>query len=183
MSARVYSRFTVASVPSTETCLVIDAAQAGLIAGTVPTNGSAKFLRNRGSTMVEAVLQAITTRSGRCASISSPNKADDMLDQRRLGESAIGKGRIVGDVEEIGVRPRGGDLAIDREAAEAGIEHQNGLPCRHRATNDTRIWRLQSCRLTGTLRLQGLDQARPVLGIGVRLFLHLRCPPRARPGR
>src|ERR1700728_1399222 len=73
----------------------------------------------------------------------------DVLDQHRLGESAIGEGRIVGDVEEISVRPRGGDFAIDRETAETGIEHHNGLPCRHRTTNDTTIWRLQSaaCRL------------------------------------
>ena len=46
-------------------------AQAGLIAGTVPTNGTANFLRNSASTMVEAVLQAMTTRSGRCAAMSS----------------------------------------------------------------------------------------------------------------
>jgi hypothetical protein len=36
----VYSRFTVPLVPSTETRLVIERAQAGLIAGTVPTNGT-----------------------------------------------------------------------------------------------------------------------------------------------
>jgi hypothetical protein len=66
--ARVYSRCTVASVPSTDTRLVRDAAQAGLIAGTVPTNGTAKRARKLGSTMVEAVLQARTTRSGSCAS-------------------------------------------------------------------------------------------------------------------
>ncbi len=40
ISLRVYSRATVASVPSTETSLVFEAAQAGLIAGTVPTNGT-----------------------------------------------------------------------------------------------------------------------------------------------
>ena len=40
ISARVYSRFTVASVPSTDTRLFLEAAQAGLIAGTVPTNGT-----------------------------------------------------------------------------------------------------------------------------------------------
>ena len=36
----VYSRFTVAWVPSTETRLLFEPAQAGLIAGTVPTNGT-----------------------------------------------------------------------------------------------------------------------------------------------
>jgi hypothetical protein len=35
----VYSRFTVPFVPSTETRRVFDDAQAGLMAGTVPTNG------------------------------------------------------------------------------------------------------------------------------------------------
>src|SRR5438874_4617322 len=64
ISARVYSRLIVASVPSTETRLLIEAAQAGLIAGTVPTNGSATLARRLGSTMVEAVLQATTTISG-----------------------------------------------------------------------------------------------------------------------
>ena len=38
--ACVYSRLTVPLVPSTETRLVFEEAQAGLIAGTVPTNGT-----------------------------------------------------------------------------------------------------------------------------------------------
>ena len=45
--AWVYSRATVASVPSTETRFDCDAAQAGLIAGTVPTNGTLKALAQR----------------------------------------------------------------------------------------------------------------------------------------
>ena len=45
ISARVYSRATVASVPSTETSVICEAAQAGLIAGTVPTKGSEKRCR------------------------------------------------------------------------------------------------------------------------------------------
>ena len=69
-SAWVYSRATVASVPSTEMRLVSESAQAGLIAGTVPTKGRAKRSRSAGSTSVEAVLQATITRSGRCAAIS-----------------------------------------------------------------------------------------------------------------
>ena len=40
ISALVYSRLTVPLVPSTETRLVFDRAQAGLIAGTVPTKGT-----------------------------------------------------------------------------------------------------------------------------------------------
>ena len=43
---RVYSRPTVACVPSTATRLLFDRAQAGLIAGTVPTKGVAKRDRN-----------------------------------------------------------------------------------------------------------------------------------------
>ncbi len=135
MSARVYSRATVASVPSTETRFVIDAAQAGLIAGTVPTNGSENCLRRSGSTMVEAVLQAITTRSGRWVSINSPIRATTRDDQRRLWQVAIGKARVVGDIEKIDVRPRRRDLAINGEPAEAGIEQQNGFARRHGATS------------------------------------------------
>src|SRR5262249_2700168 len=69
ISARVYSRPTVASVPRTATRLVREPAQAGLIAGTVPTNGTLKRVRKCGSTSVEAVLQAMTMRSGRWVSI------------------------------------------------------------------------------------------------------------------
>jgi hypothetical protein len=71
----VYSRLTVAWVPSTVTRLVTELAQAGLIAGTVPTKGTRKRWRRCGSTSVEAVLQAITMRSGACAVISSPINA------------------------------------------------------------------------------------------------------------
>ena len=71
----MYSRLTVASVPSTETRRVREPAQAGLIAGTVPTKGSENLLRNSGNAMVEAVLQAMTTRSGRWVAINSPMSA------------------------------------------------------------------------------------------------------------
>ena len=40
ISRLVYSRCTVPLVPSTDTRLVFELAQAGLIAGTVPTNGT-----------------------------------------------------------------------------------------------------------------------------------------------
>ena len=52
--------------------LVVDCAQAGLIAGTVPTKGTAKRARNSASASVEAVLQATTTRSGACSAIALP---------------------------------------------------------------------------------------------------------------
>ena len=42
----MYSRPTVACVPSTATRLLFDWAQAGLIAGTVPTKGTVKRDRN-----------------------------------------------------------------------------------------------------------------------------------------
>ena len=66
----MYSRETVASVPSTDTRLLTETAQAGLIAGTVPTNGTAKRARRCGSTSVDAVLQAMTANAGRWVSIS-----------------------------------------------------------------------------------------------------------------
>jgi len=72
ISVLVYSRATVASVPSTDTSRVRDIAQAGLMAGTVPTNCSEKRRRNSSSTMVEAVLHAITTRFGSNRSVNSP---------------------------------------------------------------------------------------------------------------
>ena len=68
----VYSRLTVPLVPSTETRLVFELAQAGLIAGTVPTNGTVYAPRRCDMTSVDAVLQAITTRSGAWVLINSP---------------------------------------------------------------------------------------------------------------
>src|ERR1700731_4528029 len=135
MSARVYSCATVASVPSTETRLVTDAAQAGLIAGTVPTNGSENCLRRSGSTMVDAVLQAITTRSGRWVSISSPMSATTRDTSAGPRRAAIGKAGVVGDINEIHVRPRRRHLAINGKPAEARIEQQDGFARRHGATS------------------------------------------------
>src|SRR5216683_7951068 len=75
----VYSRATVASVPSTDTSLLLEAAHAGLIAGTVPTKGTSKRWRSSGNTSVEAVLQATTTTSGLCVVIRSPMTATTRL--------------------------------------------------------------------------------------------------------
>jgi hypothetical protein len=62
----------VPGVARTEIMRERDACAAGLIAGTVPTNGrSGCAARNGGKTRVDAVLQAITTRSGACAAIHS----------------------------------------------------------------------------------------------------------------
>ena len=47
---------------------------------------------------------------------------DDLL----LAVVAIGKERIVGDIDVMRVGPRADDLTQYREAAKAGVEHQNG---------------------------------------------------------
>jgi hypothetical protein len=52
--------------------LLVDCAQAGLIAGTVPTKGTEKRARKSLSASVEAVLHATTTRSGACSAIAWP---------------------------------------------------------------------------------------------------------------
>ena len=83
----MYSRDTVACVPSTAMRLVFDWAQAGLIAGTVPTKGTVKRARKSASASVEAVLQATTTRSGACSAIASADHLADAGDQRGFGGS------------------------------------------------------------------------------------------------
>ena len=125
ISAWVYSRVTVASVPSTDTRFVCEAAQAGLIAGTVPTKGTVKRSRSSGSTSVEAVLQAITTRSGACASISSPISAITRATSASSRNRAVGKQRVVRRIDEPRIGPRARDLAEHGQAADAGIEHQD----------------------------------------------------------
>ena len=42
-----------------------------------------------------------------------------------LGNLAVGKQRVVGRIDEARIGPRPRDLAEDRQAAEAGIEHQD----------------------------------------------------------
>ena len=46
-------------------------------------------------------------------------------DDRLLAVMAIGKERIVRDVDIMRIGPRRDDLTQHREAAKAGIEHQN----------------------------------------------------------
>ena len=48
---------------------------AGLIAGTVPTTGTSSAARTWSSAMVQAVLQAMTTRRGWNRSTSRPSRA------------------------------------------------------------------------------------------------------------
>jgi hypothetical protein len=75
--------------------------------------------------MVDAVLQAMTTRSGRCVAISSSNRVGDPLNQFRFGKRAVRKTRIVGNVGKIGIGPRRDDSAIDGEPAQPGIEDED----------------------------------------------------------
>src|SRR5258708_20565096 len=70
ISALVYSRWTVPLVPSTDTRFVFERAQAGLIAGTVPTKGTWYCSRRCDITNVQAVVQATKTTSGQCAALN-----------------------------------------------------------------------------------------------------------------
>ena len=58
---------------------------------------------------------------------------DQLADQRHhagddlfLAVMAIGKERIVGDIDVMRVGPGADDLAQDREPAKAGVEDENG---------------------------------------------------------
>ena len=73
---------------------------------------------------MEAVLQAMTTISGSVSPIRSRHHRLDPGDERRFTESAIGKGRVVGGVNDFHVRPEAPDLGQHRKAAEPGIEHE-----------------------------------------------------------
>ena len=108
-----------------------EASAAGLIAGTVPTKRSCGCAARRGaSTRVEAVLQAMTTRSGAKSRDQTPDHFDDAIDEPRLAQGAVGKEGVVGRVDDFGVRPRLDDLCEHREAAETGIEHEYARPAR-----------------------------------------------------
>ena len=54
-------------------------------------------------------------------------QVDDMRLQRRLFPAAIGKARIIGDVDEAPVRHQDACFAQDREAADAAVEEEDGL--------------------------------------------------------
>ena len=73
-----------------------------------------------------------------------PVRADQLTDQpghagdqRFLGQGSVGEGRVIGDIDEIGARPRRGDLAMDGEPAEFRIKDQDGFPPRHCGREDT----------------------------------------------
>ncbi len=134
--ARVYSRLTVASVPSTDTSLDLDAPQAGLMAGTVPTKGTAKRARKCGNTRVDAVLQAITTMSGawpRSAPPSAARPARPASPRHGAHRERTHRRRH----RHIRIRPRLYHFAEHGEAAEAGVEHEDGRGC-HGAVRSAR---------------------------------------------
>ena len=64
------------------------------------------------------------------------HQRDDPLDQRRLAVGAVGKERVVGDVDEARIRACRRDLAMDGEAAQPGIKHKDRRRARH--THDAR---------------------------------------------
>ena len=65
------------------------------------------------------------TRSGRCARDQIAHERHDPLDQVRFAPAAIGKERIIRDVDETRIRTRLYDLAEHREAAQSGIENED----------------------------------------------------------
>jgi hypothetical protein len=74
------------------------------MAGTVPTKGIAKRARRAGSTSVEAVLQAITTRSGWKRAMRRSITASTRATSCVFAEAAIGKAGIVGCIDDMGAR-------------------------------------------------------------------------------
>jgi hypothetical protein len=106
-------------VPSTETRLVFDTAQAGLIAGTVPTN--AQMRHHEGGSSVAGDHDEI----GRMLLDQIADQRHHAGDDGLLAVMAVGEERVVGDIDEVRVVSRRHDLAQHGEAAEAGIEDEN----------------------------------------------------------
>ncbi len=48
----------------------------------------------------------------------------DPRDEFRLAEPSVGKGRVVGDIDDVDVRPQPPDLAEHGQAAEPRVEHE-----------------------------------------------------------
>ena len=72
------------------------------------------------------MLQAITTKAGAWRAISSPTSGTTRAMISFLAVVAIGKERIVGDIDVVRIGPGADDLAQDREAAKAGVEDEDG---------------------------------------------------------
>ena len=71
-------------------------------------------------------MQAITTKTGGMARDQLADQRHHAGDDLLLAVVAIGKERIVGDIDIVRVRPGADDLAQDREAAKAGVEDEDG---------------------------------------------------------
>ena len=91
-----------------------------------------------------------------------PVRGDQLADQRTtratnafLGRGAVGEEGVIGDIDEIGVRPRGDDLAKDGQPAEAGIKDQNGRSCGHAAEI---LWQVGYQRVDLCFHVQGWSQ-------------------------
>ena len=100
-------------------------AAAGLIAGTVPTTGTASTSRTMPNAMVLAVLQAMQARRGWNRSAHAPQQSRHPRRNLRLGLGAIGQAGKVRGVDDLA--HRGHHLAqriIHRQPADAGIEQQ-----------------------------------------------------------
>ncbi len=126
ISARVYSRLTVACVPSTVTCLLTERAQAGLMAGTVPTKGTRVARAQMRQHQRRGGVAGDDHEVGTVRRDQVAHQRDHARDQLRLAVAAVGKEGVVGHVDVASVRPRLHHLAKDGEAAEPGIEDENG---------------------------------------------------------
>ena len=107
MSARVYSRFTVASVPSTDTSLLFELEHAGLIAGTVPTNGTLNFFAQlRRAPGPRRCCRRPPRGPAGAPRSARPSPSTHAGDQHRLVLAAVGEERVVGGIDETRVGPR-----------------------------------------------------------------------------
>ena len=104
--AWVYSRLTVPLVPSTETRLVFELAQAGLIAGTVPTNGTLVGAAQVGHHKRGRGVAGDHHQNGRMARDQLAGQRHHAGDDLLLAVVAVGKERVVRDIDVVRVGPR-----------------------------------------------------------------------------
>ncbi len=124
--ACVYSRLTVPLVPSTETRLVRDAAQAGLIAGHRADKGHLIGLPQLRHHQRRSGVAGDDDEIGVVGCDQLRHQRHDTRGQCIGAVVTIGEERIVADIDVSRIRTRADDLARDGEAAEAGIENENG---------------------------------------------------------
>ncbi len=70
---------------------------------------------------------------GRQHPVERGDDARAALDDRRIGEIAVGKAAVVGDIDDVGRGQEPADLARHTEAADAGIDHRELAALRLRA--------------------------------------------------